>query len=278
MRIRATFITAMLVLVLPGTTHATTLVRLSLEQLSQASSAIVRGRVVSQESRLSANGKQVVTLTTIAVEQSMKGRPSATLVVEQPGGAVGNRRVRVAGTIQFRPETRYMLFLEPSTSGEGRFRMVGMLQGAYRILRDERTQGERVIRPLGSVFYGSGRRGATPAALSTGEFHRQLSAAISAPITVPRGTAMPVSIIATASRGAGRLRVEARTSVDIFPSATVVIPAGSVVEGTAQRSGTNWQIHWTTLNIRDQQVGIDAESEEPAGASLRGRVLVVKVR
>src|SRR3972149_4736345 len=146
MRIRTTCIITIIVLALASVAHGTTLVRLSLEQLSQASSAIVRGRVLSQESRLSADGKQVVTLTTIAVEQSMKGRPPATVVVEQPGGAVGNRRVRVAGTIQFRPETRYMLFLEPSTSGAGRFRMVGMLQGAYRILRDERTQEERVIR------------------------------------------------------------------------------------------------------------------------------------
>jgi hypothetical protein len=266
--------------ILAGGARATTLVQLSLEQLSRASSAIVRGRVVSQESRRSPEGKQVVTWTTVAVEQTLKGRPPRTLVVEQPGGAMGNLRVRVPGTARLNLQEQYYLFLEPAAEGGERFRPVGMVQGAYRIAREEKTGEERVLRPMGGMFYGPGRRAAVPApvSISTREFQQQVARALAAPVVVPRGTAIPVSIRSTESRGAGRIRVEARTTRDLFPSSTVVIPAGSVVEGVAQRSGGSWMIHWTGVSFRGQQAAIDAASEEVAEGSLRGRVLVIKVR
>ena len=47
--------------------RATTLVRLSLEQLSQASTHVVRGHAVRQESRWNPEHTRIVTLTTVAV-------------------------------------------------------------------------------------------------------------------------------------------------------------------------------------------------------------------
>ncbi len=101
---------------------------------------------------------------------------------------------------------------------------------------------------------------------------------MNAPIVIPSGTSVPIVIRSTESRGAGRVRVMGRTTVDLYPSATVVIPAGSSVEGTARRVAGNWEIHWQEVSIRGTRVEIGASSEEPAGGSLRGRAMVVKTR
>ena len=95
---------------------ATSLVRLSLDQLTQASSAVLQGRVVSQASQWNAQRTEIVTLTTVAVDQNVKGNTPATVVVEQLGGTVGRMHVAVPGTMHFFPQTRYELFLQPSES------------------------------------------------------------------------------------------------------------------------------------------------------------------
>ncbi len=69
--------------------HATTLVELSLEQLSQASSEIVRGRAIAQEVRCNGSHISVLTLTTIEIEQPLKGTPRRTVVIEQPAARWG---------------------------------------------------------------------------------------------------------------------------------------------------------------------------------------------
>jgi hypothetical protein len=262
--------------------RATTLVQMSLEQLSQASSVVVRGHAVAQESRWNAAHTQIVTLTTIAVEGAIKGSAARTVVVEQPGGRVGNIRLRVAGTVAFDTRGDYFLFLEPAREGTSRFLLVGMVQGAYRIYRDSGTGEERVIRPLGGLFYGpkgaaAESRTVAPAS-SLRDFRRQLADALQAPIVIPRGTTLPVVVQGTEFAGAGRVHVLARTTSAIFPSQRVVIPAGSSLEGSAQLTAGNWRIHWTEVSIRGVRVAISATSQEPAGGFLKGRMLVVTVR
>jgi len=259
---------------------STTLYPLSLEQLSQASSAVVRGRVVSQESRWNSARTTIVTYTTIAVEQTLKGLPPGTLVIEQPGGAVGNIRVRVPGTMAFESQARYFLFLEPAMEGSPSYRLVGMVQGAYRVFRDSRTGEERVLRPLGGLFYGrrqSGVRG-TVATTTVREFRQQLSRAVTTPMVIPRGTSLSLVIRATEFRGAGRVRVLGRTTTEVFPSSSAVVPVGSSVEGVGELHSGSWRIRWKELSIRGVRVPITALSEEPADGPLRGRVLAVNVR
>jgi hypothetical protein len=133
----------------PSVAHATTLVRLSLEQLSQASTAIIRGRVVSQESHWNDTHTQIVTLTSVRVDRVLKGQPASTVVIEQQGGAVGRIHVHVPGTARLLPQGDYLLFLEPAPTNPARHLLVGMLQGSYRIYRDSSTMEERIIQPVG---------------------------------------------------------------------------------------------------------------------------------
>jgi hypothetical protein len=281
MRIRFLLLVAILALFVFRPARATTLLRLSLNQLTQASSAIVRGHVLSQESRWNTAHTRIVTLTTIAVAETLKGAPPSTLVVEQLGGTVGNIRLHVSGTVHFHPDTDYLLFLEPAGTDTSKFLVVGMMQGAYRVYRDATTQEERVIRPLAG-FYGGAPGGGAPRVseetMPLGAFRQQVAGAVQSPILIPRGTSLPLIVESTESRGVERLRVLARTATALYPNPGLVIPAGSQVEGTAQLVSGVWRIHWTDLVIRGTRVEISAISQEPRDTALRGRMLVVSVR
>ncbi len=275
MKMRVLLLVAILGSALARVALATTLVRLSLEQLSQASAAIVRGRVVSQVSGWNPEHTRISTFTTIAVENTLRGALPPVFVIEQPGGTVGNLHVHVAATVHFYPQTSYLLFLEPSQRDSSKYLVVGMLQGAYRIFRDAATGEERVIRPFGGLFEGARVSALTP---SLQEFRQQVSAALAAPIVIPAGTSIPLIIQSTEFSGVGRVQVWSKTAREIFPSPTVVVPAGSAVEGIGGMVSGKWVIHWTSLSIRGRRVPISASSEEPGGEALRGRTVLATVR
>jgi hypothetical protein len=262
--------------------RATTLVKMSLAQLSQASSAIVRGRVVSQETHWNPQHTQIVTFTTVAVRDVMKGHPPSTLVIEELGGVVGHMRSWVPGTPLLRPQTDYVLFLEPSASTPSHFLPVGMLQGAMRIYLEASTHQERVILPLGSLAVSTqnaqARAGMVGPTLPMSEFRQQVTGALSAPLTIPRGTSIPVAIDSTDFQGVGRLDLQGHVASDLFPDAGSVIPAGSRIRGEAERVSGTWKIRWTEMEIRGTRVELSAGSEEPAEGSLRGSVVIATVR
>jgi hypothetical protein len=269
------------------TARATTLVRMSLEQLSHAAGEIVRGHVVSQETRWNETNTQIVTLTTIFVDQRIKGRAPAAVVVEQPGGTLGNIRSRVAGTVRFHAGGDYLLFLEPAKADPSRRLLVGMMQGAYRIYRDASTNEERVIQPLSKYVPQAPDQAAEPAepaaepppgaeTMSLNQFRQQLSAAVAAPLMIPKGTSIPLVIETTEFEGVGRMHVMGRTTADLFPNSKTVIPAGSYVEGNAQRWQGVWKIYWSQLSVRGATIAISATSEE-FSEGLRGRSMMLRV-
>ncbi len=274
-------ITALLFILSAAPAAATTLVHLSLEQLSQASSDVVRGRAVSQESRWNDAHTQIVTLTTVEVEQTLKGSAGQTMVIEQPGGAVGNLRVRVAGTVNFRRGASYFLFVEPA-GGAGVHRVTGMAQGAYRIYRHPQTGEERVIRPFGGLFRsqktGRGSPRAEAQTIPAREFLREVARALAAPLVLPAGTAIPAAIRKTEEKGGGTVRVSALTTAAVYPDERVIVPAGSLLEGAARLSGGRWKIHWTEVSIRGRRVSIIAANEAPADQPLDGRRMVLNLR
>jgi hypothetical protein len=265
--------------------NATTPVRMSLEQLSQLASDIVRGHVVSLETRWNESNTQIVTLTTIAVGQRIKGRAPVTVVVEQPGGTLGNIRSRVPGTVQFHQGEDYVLFLEPARANSSRRSVVGMMQGAYRIYRDAATAEERVIYPFSK--YAERDQATEPMeavaeppvgaeTISLSQFRQQLSTALAAPRVIPKGTSIPLVIETTEFEGVGRMHVMGRTTSDLFPNTKTVIPAGSFVEGNAQRWQGVWKIYWTQMSVPGASIAISATSEE-FSQGLRGRSMLVRV-
>ena len=264
-----------MVAILPA--RATTMVSMSMEQLTQASSDIVQARVVNQVSAWNAAHTQIVTLTTLAVSQTFKGNASSSVQVRQLGGTVGNMTVYIPGDVALRPQGEYVLFLEPADASN--YRVVGMTQGAYPVYRDAGSQQERVVLPVNLaqvqnlVSGGGNPAGTVPL---TG-FHKYVASLVNAGIRIPHGLNIPVTIASTESRGTGRMHVYGKTTAQLFPNKSVVIPAGTEVEGEAVQSGGSWTIHWDEVNIRGVHAQISAVSNESEG-SLRGKSVILYVR
>ena len=276
-RVSAIVLASWMMALSPG--RASTLISMSLDQLTQASSDIVEAQVVKQVSCWNDSHTQVLTITTAAVSQAFKGNATSPLEIEQMGGRVGNMNVFVPGEITLQPQGEYVLFLEPAPAS-ARYRLVGMTQGAYRIYQDAATHQARVILPsfsqLQTQLQSIGPAN-PPGTLPLEGFHKYVATIVDAGIQVPHGLALSVAIVSTESRGAGRMHVYGKTTTALFPNKSLVIPAGTEVEGEADLTGAIWTIHWDELNVRGVHAPISATSQESEG-SLRGRSLVLQVR
>jgi hypothetical protein len=129
------------VLLLPAV-RATTLARLSLEQLAAGSDAIARVRAVRAESRWEYGS--IWTITTFDVVETFKGSLPGQIAVRLPGGRVGHLISTVEGTPKFAPGNETVAFLQQSTAGG--FTIAGWVQGNFRISRDARSGGEIVTQ------------------------------------------------------------------------------------------------------------------------------------
>jgi hypothetical protein len=127
---------------IPAALGATTLARLSLEQLAAAADNVARVRCATVESRWE-NGA-IWTVTTFDVVETMKGNLPARVTVRLPGGRVGHLTATVDGTPKFNPGGEVIVFLERSRSGA--FSVAGWVEGTFRIARDPTTGRETVTQ------------------------------------------------------------------------------------------------------------------------------------
>jgi hypothetical protein len=131
--------------------HATTLERLSLDQLAAAADATARVRCTSAQSRWE-NG-QIWTVTTFDVLETMKGTLPQQITVRLPGGRVGHLTAIVDGTPKFKVADEAVVFLERIPGGlkvepapGGGFSVAAWVEGTFRIKRDPRTGVETVTQ------------------------------------------------------------------------------------------------------------------------------------
>lgn len=120
---------------------AVTLERLSLEEMIDSSTLIVRGTI--RESEPSRTGQLIETVYRVNVSEYLKGKGSSatsrsgsaggSLLVSLPGGEAGGLQQVFAGVPKLEAGTEYVLFLW--RSGSGRLLLVGMSQGVLRIRR-----------------------------------------------------------------------------------------------------------------------------------------------
>jgi hypothetical protein len=110
--------------------NATSVRRLSFEELVQTSNAIVEGSVVDAHTYRSGDGKLILTSYTINVQENLKGSSGSTLTVTTVGGRIGNTILHVAGMPVFQPGERAVLFLEKAGAYTT---IVGLNQGKFAI-------------------------------------------------------------------------------------------------------------------------------------------------
>jgi hypothetical protein len=137
-----TFLWLLPAILLVPAVGATTLARLSLEQLAAGSDAVARVRCTSSESHW--ERASIWTVTTAEVVETLKGSLPAEIAVRLPGGRVGHLNAAIEGTPRFHPGDDVVVFLQRSTAGG--FTVAGWVEGTFRIARDPRTGAESVTQ------------------------------------------------------------------------------------------------------------------------------------
>jgi hypothetical protein len=159
---------------------ATTLVPMSLDNLAQQATAIVRVRCVGtqsvwadgeiwtetrfevlQQEKADALGTDQFAVSASPAERSTGDQQSNSaspvrIIVRQMGGSIGGLQSHVDGVPVFHPGEEVYLFLW-RRAGEP-YRVLGWTQGTFRIARDPRTGAARVMQDsAASAFHAESR-------------------------------------------------------------------------------------------------------------------------
>ena len=128
---------------------ATTLVPAEFGQMVREADVIVRGTVVAVQGQLGPR-RQIETVITLQVIDTLKGTPAEQTLFRVPGGRVGQYRRVMVGAPQFSAGDEVFLFLK------GRAPAIampyGLSQGVFRIAR---RSGAASVTP--AVVTGAGR-------------------------------------------------------------------------------------------------------------------------
>jgi hypothetical protein len=121
---------------------ATTLLRMSLDELAAAAGVIARVRCIGIESRIERG--EIWTFNTFEVLDPVKGSVPRFVTVRLLGGKVGHLISTVDGVPKFHPEEEAYLFLERNRAGD--FNVTSWAQGTFRIRRDPNTGQESITQ------------------------------------------------------------------------------------------------------------------------------------
>lgn len=115
---------------------AVTLEKLSLEEMIDSSTMIVRGTV--GEATCTQVASLIRTEYRISVTETLKGAPgSQSIAVSLPGGVLGDTTQTFAGVPRLAPGEEYVFFLWRGASG--RIQLVGLSQGLLRVKSENGT-------------------------------------------------------------------------------------------------------------------------------------------
>jgi hypothetical protein len=146
MRVRTQLLTGLaLTLGVMAPTWATTLEQLTLDEMAQKSTAIVRARVTGSHS--GTRGASIYTYFELQVIETWKSAGQKTTEVAVPGGVADGIRQSVTGAPELKPGQEYVLFLW--TSRSGLTQVIGLSQGLFQL--SEEGSGKAVAkRPASS--------------------------------------------------------------------------------------------------------------------------------
>jgi hypothetical protein len=130
--------------------HGSSALPLSLRQITQSAGLIADATVQSVNAYWATpSGAQTLrTKVTFQVNQAVKGNPGSTLTLEFLGGRVGEQSLTVEGLPQFQAGERYILFSE-SPDKAVVCPILGLDQGALRVVHDQESNVDRVFRNWG---------------------------------------------------------------------------------------------------------------------------------
>jgi hypothetical protein len=122
--------------------RATTLARLSFDELAEKATAIVRVRCMNSYGIW--RNREIWTDTEFEVLERSKGTATGIFRISLPGGKVAHIQSRVDGVPNFREGEEVYLFLWNAPGKEPQ--ILGWVQGTFRISLDTRTGLQRVTQ------------------------------------------------------------------------------------------------------------------------------------
>jgi hypothetical protein len=137
--------------------HATVVVPIEFRELVAAAPVIVHGQVVDVRAGWIEGRRAIETSVTVAAADYLKGNLGGSLTFRVPGGQIGRYRTVFVGAPEFKNGDEVVLFLK--RAGAASLYIVGLNQGAFRVLADARTGRHMVTTP---IVMGKGGEGAEP--------------------------------------------------------------------------------------------------------------------
>jgi hypothetical protein len=114
--------------------RATVVQRLNLDALVSRADSIIIGRVLDSSASWSKDGKLILTHTTVAVQEGLKGSPAKTVTVTTIGGQIGKTILHVSGMPSFEHDETAVIFLEKSGDYST---VLGLNQGKFSVKNGE---------------------------------------------------------------------------------------------------------------------------------------------
>jgi hypothetical protein len=137
--------------------RSATLEKLSIDEMTQKSTVIVRGKVntCAGEQR----GSVIYTRCKVSVTERWKGTAGAQLDFFVPGGTARGLTQVFTGTPNFAPGSDYVLFLWAGRSGN--LQIIGLSQGAFDVKANgtavkRAASGERMLNAAGEPIQDEG--------------------------------------------------------------------------------------------------------------------------
>ena len=126
--------------------QATVIVPIEFRELVTTAPVIVHGQVVDVRSRWVDGRRALETFVTIAAAEYLKGHLGEHLTFRVPGGQIGRYRTVFVGAPEFRTGDEVVLFLKQA--GPSSFYIIGLSQGAFRVVPDAGTGRRMVTTPI----------------------------------------------------------------------------------------------------------------------------------
>jgi len=134
---RAAFLACLAELLTTGVSAAT-LEKLTIEQMTQKATLIVRGRVSGCSGEM--HGSIIYTRCSVKVTERWKGQSADVVTYVVPGGSFKGLIQTFTGTPKFIGGDEYVLFLWAGRSGNNQ--IIGLTQGAFDITSEPASQAK----------------------------------------------------------------------------------------------------------------------------------------
>ncbi|MCU1286519.1 MAG: hypothetical protein JWO13_2869 [Acidobacteriales bacterium] len=134
MRLLKTSFMFALVFVLMLTANGTTIVPMSIERLTHASTHVLVAQAGDSWTQWNPEHTMIFTFTKFRVSRALKGQAANEVIVKQMGGRSGAYEQKVAGVRHWQSGDEAVLFVHPSQSPDGTLVVTGLMQGDFRML------------------------------------------------------------------------------------------------------------------------------------------------